>query len=351
MRIGIIGGGQLGMMMAESAIKLKHDVFALDHNLEAPIKHLSQTLFTDGFMAPSGYMKLYHACDTLTYEFENVSLDWVKAHEDKIPQKVKALELSRHRLIEKNFAKSLDIPTPAFEMYDHEQTYQFPFIIKIITMGYDGHGQYVIKEEKDLTDIKDVNRLEFIKEEIIKFDYELSVVLTRDRFGHIVNYPIPKNVHKEGILHLSIVDQSIDQVIQDKAIQYAKTLIEALDYIGTLAVEFFVVGDEVLFNEYAPRPHNSGHYTIEGCNVSQFDNHILAVTGQKVIEPFLLQPTIMLNILGKDMNLVDRCKHMNDVYVHLYGKTESRPYRKMGHITITGEDCFEKLTKIIGDQQ
>jgi len=349
MKIGIIGGGQLGMMMAESALMSGHEVNALDHAWTAPIKAYSKTLLTDGFIHKSGYQKLYEMSDVLTYEFENVSFNWVNHFEDKIPQKVKALEISRHRLIEKDFASKLGIQTPKYELYDAKKTYEFPFILKTTTLGYDGHGQYVVKSQEDLNKIKDIESLELIKEEIVPFDYETSVVLTRDTFGNVVTFPMPKNTHKNGILHISLVNDSIPLVIQEKAKAYASKIITELDYIGTLAVEFFVVGDEVLFNEFAPRPHNSGHYTIEGCDVSQFDNHILAITGEKVVEPKLVSPCVMINILGQDMPKVDTYKDLENVYVHLYHKKEAKHNRKMGHVTIIGSDYDEILKKIIGE--
>ncbi len=349
MNIGIIGGGQLGMMMAESAIKQGHDVNALDHAWTAPIKGYSKNLFTDGFTHKAGYQKLYEISDVLTYEFENVSLNWVNHFVDKIPQKTKALEISRHRLIEKEFASSLNIKTPHYELFDQSHTYTYPFILKTTTLGYDGHGQYRINSKEDINKIKDIHSLELIKEEIIKFDDEISVVCTRDQFGNIAVFPIPRNIHKNGILHLSILDDKISEEVKQTATTYAKDIITALDYVGTLAVEFFVCGKEVLFNEFAPRPHNSGHYTIEGCNVSQFDNHILAVTGNEVITPNLLSKTVMLNILGQDLEITKKCESMDQVYVHMYHKKEAKHNRKMGHVTITGDDCLEKLALIIGE--
>ncbi len=350
MKIGILGGGQLGMMMAESAIKRHHIVYALDTTDQAPIKPYCEKLFHHGFSKQVGYQRLYESCDVLTYEFENVSLDWVHAYVDKIPQKTKALEISRHRHTEKEFASELNIPTPAYEIFRHDQVYQYPFILKTTTLGYDGHGQFVIRAKEDLLHVKDLNQKEYIKEEMIHFDYEISIILTRDQFGHIAYFPVPRNIHKNGILFVSIIDDLIPEEIQNQAKDYAKRIVNSLSYVGTLAVEFFIVGSQVLFNEFAPRPHNSGHYSIEGCQVSQFDNHILAITNQHVIEPKLKETCAMVNILGKNLHLIEQYKDVPNIYIHMYNKREPRPDRKMGHLTIVGKNYKKILAEITGEE-
>ncbi|MBU1019852.1 MAG: ATP-grasp domain-containing protein, partial [Firmicutes bacterium] len=183
-------------------------------------------------------------------------------------------------------------------------------------------------------------------EEMIDFDYEISVICTRDIFNDIVAFPIPINTHKNGILFTSIIDCSISKNIMETAVNTSKRIIEHLNYIGTMAIEYFVVGNELLFNEFAPRPHNSGHYTIEACNVSQFKNHVLAITGEHVIEPVLKNNAIMLNILGQNNSYIEKSKGYSDAHLHLYGKKEYRKNRKIGHITITSKDNLSVLNEI-----
>lgn len=351
MIIGVLGGGQLGMMMAESAISLGHEIIALDDASHCPISKLAKKVEVDGLDSELGYEKLYQEADVLTYEFENVNFTWVEKYMDKIPQRVRALEISRERVLEKDFASFLGIPCPRYEKYNPlKEMNDFPFILKTTTLGYDGHGQYLIQSTEDIEKIKERYLQSFIKEELISFDYEISVILTRDSFGGIVSFPIPRNIHKNGILYVSILDDKIPHDIQEKAKTYASKIIEKLNYVGTLAVEFFVRGKDVLFNEFAPRPHNSGHFTIEGCNVSQYTNHILAITGGRVIEPHLLSQCAMLNILGQDMNQYKNEVSDKETHYHFYGKKEAKTNRKMGHVTFTGEHALEKLSSVTGEQ-
>lgn len=352
MRIGIIGGGQLGMMMAEIACEHGHTIISLDPNPTCSITKYSEIHLAYNFDDLKGIKKLVALCDVLTYEFENVSAKVLRTIEEILPQKIKALTISQNRLLEKSLAVKLSIPTPKMMKLEKETTLFYPSIIKTTTGGYDGIGQHVLRNESDVLQVKLNNNNEYILEELIDFDYEISVIATKDCYGNVVTYPIPINTHRNQVLYTSVVDRNFPKKISSKAIEYTKDIINSLDYIGTLAVEFFVKDDQLIFNEFAPRPHNSGHYTIEGCNVSQFENHILAITKEAVLKPMLLKSTIMVNVLGKDLDFFHKARNLKSVSIHDYNKKVVRPLRKMGHITITKDslkECTKTLNHILGE--
>lgn len=341
MKIGIIGGGQLGMMMAEEARKLGHSIVSLDPNPEASITKFSDCHISKDYNDPEVLAYINSICDVITYEFENVDLKVLHKYINKIPQKLKALELSRDRVIEKDYVKSLGVTTPSYNIVNSKQDVFIPSIIKTTSGGYDGKGQFRITKMTDINQLVNIGKTSYICEELIIFDYEISVIATRDYFGGIAFYPIPRNKHVGGILHTSIVEGTIPTHISSRAEAYTKRILEDLDYVGTLAVEYFVRKEEVIFNEFAPRPHNSGHYTMDGCNVSQFKNHILAISNQKVIEPVLLSNTVMINVLGQNKSYYDNSNKFSSAKIHDYHKHSTRVNRKIGHINITYKDKLE----------
>lgn len=335
MKIGIIGGGQLGMMMAIEAKKCGHNVLGLDPNPKCPLSFEADKMIVGDYSDKAKFRKIVTESDVVTYEFENVDLALIKLYEDKIPQKTTALQKSRNRLVEKNYAKSLGIETPKFELFTSNYLYKYPIVIKTITGGYDGKGQHFISNQDSFDQLQIDWSMEYIVEELIEFDFEISVIATRDAKGTIVTYPIPINKHKNGILFSSTVGCGITSEVSKKAIDYTKVLINDLNYVGTLAVEYFVKGKDVVFNEFAPRPHNSGHYTIEGCSTSQFENHIRAITGHYVRIPRMIRPSMMINVLGQNMEFLNKTNKEN-IYLHMYHKEKVMENRKMGHITIMG---------------
>jgi 5-(carboxyamino)imidazole ribonucleotide synthase len=343
MIIGIIGGGQLGMMMVESIQDLPFSFVGLEPNKQCPLKEVIDTIYQFDYRDANGFLKFSEQCDIMTYEFENVDYDLMSQYQCKIPQKRKALEVSANRLIEKTFAASLNIPVPYFESYKNDYEYTQPVIIKTVTGGYDGKGQYVVETVDDFNKLNLNKDCQYIIEDKISFDYEISVICTRDQYGNVITFPIPINSHKNGILFKSLITNNQDTIAFNKAIKHTKKIVEKLDYVGTLAVEFFVMKDEVIFNEFAPRPHNSGHYTIEGCSVSQFRNHILAISNEKILEPKLIGPTVMYNILGQDMDKIETLKEFGEI--HLYHKDDAKENRKMGHITVVC-NSQEKLHEV-----
>jgi 5-(carboxyamino)imidazole ribonucleotide synthase len=346
MIIGVIGGGQLGMMMAEEAKTLGHTIVSIDPNEHCSITQFSDKHYSSDYNNQFTLNKMNEECDVITYEFENVDLEVLNQYRKKIPQKLEALRISRHRITEKNFASSLGIETPKYVFVENEYDIFFPSIMKTVTGGYDGKGQYIIRNFEDIDQIQHFESNMYICEEKIDFDYEISVIATRDMFGHFALFPIPINKHKNGILHTSVVSNELGEVIRDKAYAYTELIMNELDYVGTLAVEFFVVGNNVLFNEFAPRPHNSGHYTMDGCNVSQFKNHILAITGEHLEEPQLLNNTLMINVLGQNKSFYDNASMISSCVNHDYFKYSETHNRKIGHINCT-YDTVEEFTQIM----
>lgn len=340
MRIGIIGGGQLGLMMAEAAKKYGFQVVGLDPNPDCPLSRIANEIIVGDYSDEYFFRQLVNTVDFITYEFENVDLKLIHTHEKLIPQKADGLYYSRNRITEKKYVNSIGIPTAKFEEYSLDYIYKSPVIIKTTTGGYDGKGQYVIKSENDLDQFKCNIKNEYIVEELIDFDYEVSVIVSRDKNGSVVSYPIPVNSHMNGILFTSTINGKIPEIVENKAIQYTKQLIEELDYVGTLSVEYFVIKDKVIFNEFAPRPHNSGHYSIEGCSVSQFENHIRAIVGLDLLKPRLIHHSLMINVLGQDVKRLYK-EYGSNVFIHDYHKKEAKENRKMGHITIVNSDDSE----------
>jgi 5-(carboxyamino)imidazole ribonucleotide synthase len=333
-RIGIIGGGQLGMMLAEAAEKLSHQVFVLEPKENPSVANTRAIIIPYAYDDPQGLELLHHNTDVIIYEFENINVEHIKKYEHKIPQGINALKISQDRLIEKDFASSLGIPTASYIPFNSKADCIngfYPSVLKTTRLGYDGKGQKLIHNLDELSACNIDQPM--ILEAYIDFDDEVSVVLTRDHHGQIAYLPLIKNEHKDGILHTSKpLWQGYDEV-REKAFKYGKMIAEALNYVGTLAIEFFVKGDDVIFNEMAPRPHNSGHFSIEGATVSQFENMILAVTNQSVIEPEMTCFSMMFNILGQHHGLLTYGQKLNYIFVHDYHKNSVKHNRKIGHMT------------------
>ncbi len=349
-KIGIIGGGQLGQMMASSAIEMGFKVFVLDPDSSCPASALASQFICAPYNDVAALNKLNESCDVITYEFENVPISTLMENISlsKCPQGFKALEISQDRLLEKNFAKTLNIPTVDFLVIDTQEEYlaienKENYILKTRRLGYDGKGQVDLKSNDD---VKISHESGYIAERKCLFDHEISIAVTRFKDGSSV-FPVSLNTHKKGILAYSINPAPLTEKVIKEAQDYTIKLVEALDYYGVFVVEYFVEKDKILFNEFAPRPHNSYHASIEGCEFSQYDTHIRAITSQKKVDPHLLSPTLMVNVLGDnyDKALSFAKDSAYPMHLHNYGKKELRLGRKMGHITICcddPQDCIEK---------
>ena len=349
--IGIIGGGQLGLMIAEQAHVLGVRAVALDPAPDAPAFRVCDDHIVAAYDDAAALERLCRMSDVVTYEFENVPGEILipLCGKYNIPQGYKPLYDSQDRLREKTNARNHGLQTPGFAAVDDEASLRaavrelgLPAVLKTRTLGYDGHGQMVLKSEADIERALPLLTVPCILEEFIPFDSEASIVMVADR-ERVVSFPVGRNIHRDGILDLSIVPAAASQEVLDRMKEQSERFMRECGYEGILAIEYFIRGGEIYFNEMAPRPHNSGHYTIEGCTTNQFRELVRYLVGEPLQEPRLVAPTVMKNILGQDLEAARAVEREGrpDTYVHIYGKTESRPKRKMGHITfvgITGEE-------------
>ena len=358
--IGIIGGGQLGKMMAQSAKAMGYTVAILDPTKNCPAGQVSDIEITANYSDMDAIKKLAEISDVITYEFENIDYDalvWLEKNAN-LPQGSHVLKITQHRYSEKKAIQDMGIKVAPFELIDSEKTLlekvYYPSVLKTTRGGYDGKGQVVLNSENDLEEaLKIVNTSECILEKFIPYSVEISVMTAKSTSGEISILPVAENIHKNNILHKTIVPARISDKLEKKAIEAATTIAQNLDVYGLLAVEMFVVDDEIYVNELAPRPHNSGHYSMDACVTGQFELHIRAVCGLPLGSTKLLTPAVMVNILGDHMNKED----MSDLSlympllekgkIHLYGKAEAVNKRKMGHLNMLGEtsemlDLIEK---------
>ena len=348
--IGIIGGGQLGRMMAISARYMGYKIAVLDPTLNCPTAQVADVQLTAAYDDMDAIRELAEISDVITYEFENVDLEaaaYLEA-QGKLPQGAFALEITQNREKEKTMIKELGLPVPNFSIVRNGedakvalQDTTLPAVIKTCRGGYDGKGQIKLETEADMEEaIRFAEEHKHcIIEEWITFDKEISVVFSRAVTGEIAFFPISENEHRDHILYKTTVPANVNEAVQKKAYHAAELLGEKMNIVGTFAIEMFVHGDEIYLNEMAPRPHNSGHYSIEACNASQFDQHILAISGLPLRKIELLQPSVMVNVLGENVEgLLEYMQSETAGHVHLYGKADIKAKRKMGHITFISEN-------------
>jgi 5-(carboxyamino)imidazole ribonucleotide synthase len=341
MTIGILGGGQLGLMMAQSAKKLGHKIVVLDPHLHCPCASIADLHLCAAYNDAKAFKHFVDQCDVCTYEFENADAVLVSQYESKFPQGSQALKVSSHRFLEKNFARQCGFNTPDFflvqQKSDLNKITSFPVIIKTCRFGYDGKGQWLINNETQLNELNLDFTHEYIVESFISWSHEISVIVSRSSNG-VVTFPPFENTHIQGILSLTQCPSSVLESLQAQALQQAQTLIQSLDYYGVLAVEFFIKDDQLIFNEFAPRPHNSGHCTIECFSHSQFDVHVAAITKSLMPQPIQIHQGMMINILGQHYDYAYALfKSLNHPHLtfHDYGKKDHNFNRKVAHITST----------------
>ncbi len=350
MRIGVLGGGQLGRMLALAGIPLGHRFVFLEPAPDCPASDVGRVVQAP-YDDPDGLDELAEASDVVTYEFENVPLDAAKRLGERVEvyPPPEALRVSQDRLLEKRFLRSCGIPTPNFhpvrELSDLPEALRatgLPAVAKLRRMGYDGKGQTLVRSADEawgeIGSLLDKHG-ELVLESLVRFDRELSVVAVQGAGGAGADrrfYPLAENRHEGGILRETRAPASRASAgIREKAKQFAGRVLDRLRYRGILAVEFFQTGDALLANEFAPRVHNSGHWTQDGMDVCQFEAHVRAVAAS----PFALgaaTPSAMINLIGEEPAL-DAVLGMRGVFVHLYGKAP-RPGRKLGHVNVCGGD-------------
>lgn len=355
--IGIIGGGQLGRMMALSAKEMGFRIAVLDPTPNSPCAQVADIEIVAAYNDRKAIEELANVSDVITYEFENIDYDclqWIEEHA-YLPQGSHLLHVTQNRYTEKNAIMNAGIPVAAFRLIQEEedllrgvQDFSYPCVLKTTTGGYDGKGQVVLRSEEDLVEAKQlITERECILEDWVPFEKEVSVIVVRGIDGKTSVFPVAENIHVENILHSSIVPARISEEVQLQAVLCAETLANELGLIGILAVEMFVTQDQRIFvNELAPRPHNTGHYTMDACETSQFQQHILAICGWPLGETSLLKPVVMFNILGEHIEEVfHKIDQFSSCKLHVYGKAEAKVKRKMGHLNILAQDTNEALDK------
>ena len=354
--IGILGGGQLGRMLCIAAARLGHGTVVLDPDPLAPAAQVASSFINAAFDDAEALVELVSLVDVVTYEFENVPVEATLALADRVVVAPPPLALlkAQDRLVEKRFLNDIGVPTAEFlplvapaEVDRVVDALGGRAIVKTRRFGYDGKGQVRLDgpigpsaAERLFIDLGCVDPVAspdaLIAEALVAFEGELSVVGARDRSGRVVCFPPARNVHRDGILATSSVPHGWGPEIEAEAVAHTTELLHALEYVGVLGLEFFVVagnGPRLLANEFAPRVHNSGHWTEAACVVSQFEQHVRAVTGAPVVDPGLHSSCEMRNLIGDDVESVPALLEQPRTLVHLYGKTEVRPGRKMGHAT------------------
>ncbi len=357
-KIGIIGGGQLGKMMISEAKKMGFYVTVLDPSENCPCHSVCDEHIIAGFDDREAIRLLSSKSDVVTYEFEHIDykeLLTLEGEGKKIYPTAASLKIIQNKFTQKNALRKGNIPVADFEetnnideIYKSGEKFGYPFILKTCTGGYDGKGNAFVKDKscvKDAFDSLGGGKLQLMAEKLVDFSMEISVLACRGISGETKVYPVGDNRHINNILHKTIVPADISKTTTNKAMELAESVMEVFDGIGMFCVEMFVTKDGgVLINEVAPRPHNSGHYSIEGCVTSQFENHIRAITGLPLGSTTLIRPAVMVNLLGEEEKtgkaLVvggENALRLDGVKVHIYGKEKTSPRRKMGHITVTAD--------------
>ncbi len=365
--LGMLGGGQLGRMFTTAAQTMGYNVVVLDPDTNSPAGIIADQHICAKYDDEVALSQLASLCDAITTEFENIpasTLAFLEARTIVHPSS-KALASTQNRIIEKEFIASLGIAVAPFApIRNHadidaiKDDFTFPAILKLANFGYDGKGQVVCQTIDDVYRAFDsLGAAECVLEQRINLDKEISTVLARSQDGSITNFPVAENVHVNGILHSTTVPSSVSDVLSSRALEMADTIAAGLNYVGTMAVEFFISKEgDVIANEIAPRPHNSGHYTLDACSTSQFEQQVRMLCGLPSGNCELTSPVVMINLLGDVwgntlphwQNLL---KHPN-VKLHLYGKKEARVGRKMGHFNVLADNTKDAtaLAEIIFKQ-
>ncbi|MBD7986130.1 5-(carboxyamino)imidazole ribonucleotide synthase [Sporosarcina sp. Sa2YVA2] len=356
--IGIIGGGQLGRMMGLAAKEAGFKIAVLDPTMDSPCGQIADIRIVAPYNDEVALEELGDVSDVITYEFENIDYEGLHRLTQiaYVPQGAELVRITQNRIAEKAEITASGAPVAKYitasnfnELKNNVDTIGYPCIVKTAFGGYDGKGQVKLGSAADIDEAKELfAHSECIAEAFVPFKKEISVIIQRNPAGETYCLPIAENIHKHHILHESIVPARVPEAVIQKAEQAAKAIADHLKLVGTLAVEMFVLeNEEIVINELAPRPHNSGHYSIEACNVSQFHQHIRAICGWPLRKPKLWAPSIMVNVLGEHVTPLKKViKNHPDWSIHLYGKAEAKEKRKMGHVTIMTDNVENTLDEI-----
>ncbi|MDY5956775.1 MAG: 5-(carboxyamino)imidazole ribonucleotide synthase [Frisingicoccus sp.] len=364
-RIGIIGGGQLGKMMILDAKRLDTYFVILDPTPKCPADSIADEHIVADFDDVRAFHELADKVDVITYEFEHINaqaLQELEAEGHKVYPSSETLLHIQNKYDQKMWLRQNDLPVPDFKKVETPEDireagkiFGYPMMLKTCTGGYDGKGNAPVDTEADVERAFEAlgsGKLPLMVEAFCPFEKEVSILVCRSVNGDVKVFPVAENVHKDSILDETTVPANISETSTEKAMDIARRAVHAFNAYGMLCIELFVTADgEVLVNELAPRPHNSGHYTIEGCVTSQYENHIRGILGLPLGSAELIRPTVMKNIIGQysvdkaEVKGLEEAYAIGEVKVHIYGKEKVSKGRKMGHITVTDTTVESALEK------
>lgn len=353
--IGVAGGGQLARMMAPAARRLGLTLTVLDPDPRCSAASVADELVVGDFADPAALARLAERADVITFEIERTDVEGLRVLENRgcpVAPAARVLEIIQDKLEQKRFLAALGVPVPAFRPFESDQAgFDPPFVWKARRGGYDGRGVAVVTSAEALESLPRVPAMAEVRVDI---ERELAIMVARSADGEVVLYPVTEILMdpEQHVMDTVIAPASVAPPIERDCREIARRVVEALDYVGVLAIEFFIDRKgEVLVNELSPRPHNSGHYTIEACVTSQFEQHLRAIAGLGLGASDMHCVAATFNLLGSAdaTNPADRlagCTGETGVFVHDYGKAEIRPGRKLGHVTVTGEDHARVLARV-----
>ena len=365
-KIGIIGGGQLGKMMVQEAKKMGFYITIIDPNKNCPASSIVDEHIIANFNDEKSIRLLASKSDIITYEFEHIGveiLEKLENEEIKIYPTSKNLKIIQNKFNQKLLLKKHNINISEFrkvndinDIKEISNKFNYPFLLKCCTGGYDGKGNFIIKNKSEIEiafETLGSGKIPLMAEKFFDFKKEISILICRDINGQIEVYPIAENIHSNNILIETKVPASLSYETKEKAINLAKKIMNILQGVGMFCIEMFVdYNDNIAVNEIAPRPHNSGHYTIEACMTSQFEQHIRAITGLPLGSTELFKPVIMKNLLGlegyignTEITGINEALKIRGTYIHIYGKEKCEPKRKMGHLTVLSDTLKEAEEK------
>jgi 5-(carboxyamino)imidazole ribonucleotide synthase len=351
-------------MMAMEAKRMSRRVAILDPDKLCPAASLADDLIVSSFKDDAAIRKLASISDVLTYEIElanSRALEELVSDKYPVNPDPRTLNIIQNKLKQKKFLKDNNIPVADFELVASEallrkncEKYGYPLLLKACEDSYDGRGNFLIRTEKDIDKgLSYFHGKQCMLEAFVPFTKELSVMVARNTYGQIESFPVVENIHTKNILFTTIAPARIPRNLAKKALAFAKKAVKTLNGAGIFGVEMFLKKDgRVLINEIAPRPHNSGHYSIEACTISQFEQHLRAIFGLPLAIPRLISPAVMVNILGPEgysgpysLNRVRQVLSIQGLNLHVYGKPTTKPLRKLGHMTIVRKSIEEALLK------
>ncbi len=361
--LGIIGGGQLGKMIGIEAKRMSLNLAYLDPDETCPASTIADQMIVSDFKDEKSILELARKSDVLTYEIELANSLVLKDLESRgyaVHPGSGVLNTIQNKLRQKRFLKTKGIPVPEFEeVTSVEQArkickeFDYPLVLKACEDSYDGRGNFLIRSSGDIErGTRYFEGRKCMLEKFIHFSKEVSVMVARNTRGQIVSFPLVQNIHTNSILDTTIVPAGVNGKVESNARSIGEKVVKSLKGVGIFGIEMFLDDNKFMINEIAPRPHNSGHYSIEACSVSQFELHIRAILGLPLVKPRLMSPVVMMNILGipnytgeYSFKGIDKALTIPGLKLHFYGKRITKPQRKLGHFTVTAENIEEALSR------